>query len=170
MTRAAAFALPEVIIALHHDGRTFIPLRRFSLNLTIAVTISIAIFSFTPLAAWYIFQVQDMVAEVGELALSSLALFVLFPALAVITSWLRGLLIQSRHTRYVNIAMAINLALTALVLSWGVFRQWPGLPSAALALNLASLGEVLYLVYRTRLTLPTGIDLFGSAKAQASQL
>jgi hypothetical protein len=169
VSRAAAFALPEVIIALHHDNRTFVPLRRFSLSLAAVVTLSMAVFTFSPLARWYVYQVQDMIAEVGELALSSLALFIFFPALAVLTSWLRGLLIQSRHTRYVNFAMAINLVITAAVLAWGVMRQWPGLPAAALALNLASLGEVLYLIQRTRQTLPVELSLFRSPEAQPTQ-
>ncbi len=166
ITRAAAFALPEVIIALHHDRRTFAPLRRFSLSLIAVATAVMLVFTFTPLAQWYVFRVQDMLPEVGELALSSLTLFALFPALAVLTSWLRGLLIQSRYTRYVNVAMAINLVITAGVLVWGVFRQWPGLPAAALALNLASLGEVTYLILRTRQTLPVDLNLFRSPGAQ----
>jgi hypothetical protein len=169
ISRAAAFALPEVIIALYHDRRTFVTLRRFSMSLTAAVTLFMAVFTFTPLARWYVFQVQDMIAVVGELALSTLALFIFFPALAVLTSWLRGLLIQSRNTRYVNVAMAINLIITAAVLLWGVYRQWPGLPAAALALNLASLGEVLYLIQRTRHVLPSELNLFGSPTAQPTQ-
>jgi hypothetical protein len=170
MARATAMALPEVIIALHHDARTFVPLRRFSLYLTGLVTLFMAAFVFTPLADWYVFQVQDMTTAVGELALSSLPLFVLFPALAVIISWLRGLLIQSRHTRYVNLGMVVNLAITITGLIWGVAQQWPGLTAAALALNLASLGEVVYLAVRTRHTLPFDVSLFGSPEAQPSRL
>lgn len=169
MARAAALALPEVIIALHHEARTFAPLRRFSLYLAAAVTGAIALFTLTPLSSWYVFEVQDMTAEVGALALSSMSLFLLFPALAVITSWLRGLLIQSRHTRFVNFGMIINLSITGIVLVVGVARQWPGLPSAALALNLASLGEVLYLTWRTERTLPLDLTLFGATRPRPSQ-
>ncbi len=165
MARAAAMALPEVIIALHHEPRTFAPLRRFSFYLTIAVTVAMVLFTLTPLASWYVFEVQDMTAEVGALALSSMSLFLLFPALAVITSWLRGLLIQSRHTRFINVGMMINLSITAIVLTIGVARQWPGLQAAALALNLASLGEVLYLVWRTQKTLPLELTLFGVTRS-----
>lgn len=166
MARAAAMALPEVVIALHHDASTFRPLRRFSLYLTAASTILLGVFVLSPLAEWYIFKLQDMTQEVGELALSSLGLFLFFPAMAVITSWLRGLLIQSRHTRFVNVGMAINLALTAVTLIIGVYQRWPGLPAAAIALNLASLGEVLYLLWRTQQTLPTGQSLLRVPKTQ----
>ena len=169
MARAAAMALPEVVIALHHDARSFVPIRRFTLVMTLVVSAAFILFVMTPLSRWYVFRVQDMTPEVGPLALSSMILFLPFPALAVLTSWLRGLLIQSRHTRYVNIGMAINLTITGLTLVIGVVRQWPGLPTAALALNLASLGEVIYLAWRTRHTLPLELALFGSSKIQPSQ-
>ena len=170
MARAAALALPEVIIALHQDAPTFAPLRRFSLMLAGAVTMAMALFVFTPAAEYYIFGIQDMTVPVGELALSSLALFILLPALTVLTSWLRGLLIHSRHTRYVNVGMAVNLTLTAAALLLGLAQQWPGLPTAGLAMNLALLGEVLYLAWRTRETLPAGLPLFGSPRTQPSRL
>lgn len=161
MARAAALALPEVIIALHRDRGTFGPLRRFSFTLVGAVTAATAVFTLTPLAAFYVFQLQDMTPDVGELALSSLSLFLLFPALAVLTSWLRGLLIHGRHTRDVNVGMVINLAVTGATLLFGLRQTWPGLPTAALALNLASLAEVVYLTWRTRAALPADLPLFG---------
>ncbi|MBP8947353.1 MAG: hypothetical protein KBG73_00825 [Candidatus Promineofilum sp.] len=164
MARAAALALPEVIIARHRDRSTFGPLRRFSFTLVGAVTAGMAVFALTPLAGIYVYRVQDMTPEVGELALSSLSLFLLFPALAVLTSWLRGLLIHGRHTRDVNVGMAINLAVTGAALLIGLQRQWPGLPTAALALNLASLAEVFYLTWRTRAALPADLPLFGASQ------
>lgn len=166
MARAAAMALPEVVIALHQDSTTFNPLRRFSLTLTTVTTLLMVGFVLSPLAAWYVFTVQDMTQEVGNLALSSLVWFLLFPALAVLTSWLRGLLIQGRHTRFVNIGMGINLVITAITLVIGVWARWPGLPTAALALNLASVGEVVYLFWRTQHVLPLGDSLLRSPKTQ----
>lgn len=170
MARAAALALPEAVIALHSGTPTFVPLRRFSLTLTAAVTAGMALFVLTPLARLYVFRVQDMTQEVGSLALASLPLFLPLPGLTVLVSWLRGLLIQSRHTRYVNVGMAVNLTITALVLVLGVTRRWPGLPTAALAMNLALAGEVLYLAWRTRTTLPASLPLFGAPRTELSGL
>jgi hypothetical protein len=166
MARAAALALPEVIIALHRDRGTFGPLRRFSFTLVGAVTVATAVFTLTPLAEFYVFRVQDMTPDVGELALSSLSLFLLFPALAVLTSWLRGLLIHGRHTRDVNVGMAVNLAVTGVTLLVGLRQAWPGLPTAAVALNLASLAEVVYLTWRTRAALPADLPLFGTPRTR----
>jgi hypothetical protein len=165
--RAAALAFPEVVIALYQDGRNFVSLRRFGYWLTVAVTLSFAVFTFTPLEELYVYWIQDMAPEVGALVLESVPLFLLFPALAVITSWLRGLLIENRATRHVNIGMAINLTVTAVVLAAAVMQQWAGLPSAALALNLASLAEVVYLTWSAQhhLTLPLG--LFSRPRVEA---
>lgn len=170
MARAAAMALPEVIIALHEDQSTFVPLRRFSLTLAIATTLLMMAFVLTPLAAWYLFQVQDMSLVVGQLAQSSLIWFLFMPALTVVISWLRGLLIQSSHTRYLNVGMVINITITAILLVLGVVQQWPGLLTAALALNLASVGEIAYLLWRTQQTLPIGYTLFGTRRTQTVNL
>jgi hypothetical protein len=44
------------------------------------------------------------------------------------------------------------------------------LPTVALALNLAAAVEVVYLLWRARLTLPVGVALLGRPKAQPSRL
>lgn len=169
VARAPALALPEVVIARYQSSGDFLPLRRFSFLMAATITIVITLFVVLPTAQIYIFRIQDMTEPVGELALSSLPLFVLYPGIAVFISWLRGLLIKSRHTRYVNSGMAINLTLTASLLLVGVRLQWPGLPAAALALNVAVLAELIYLSLKTRTTLPIDLQLFGSPKAQFSQ-
>ncbi len=87
---------------------------------------------------------------VGELVKSSLLLFLFFPALTVLVSWLRGLLIKQGVTREVNLGMAINLLITAVILAIGLNYHLPGLHTAAIALNIAVFCEVVYLLWRTR--------------------
>lgn len=160
IARAAAFAWPEVVIALSDGQKTFFPVRKFTLNLSAILTIFMFIFVFTPLSVFYLFVVQDLTPVVGELVRQSLVLFLLFPALAVFTSWLRGLLIKERATKAVNIGMVINLVVTAVVLTIGLYLRLPGLQTAAIALNLASLCEVLYLALRTRHVLTFNFPLY----------
>jgi hypothetical protein len=168
LARAAAMALPEVVIALSDRPDNFVPLRRFSFYLTGVVTLLTAIFIFSPLASIYVFDIQDMTPEVGALVLASLGLFLFFPALTTITSWLRGLLINGRSTKTINFGMAINLATTTLILLLGVNRRWPGLQTAAIALNLASAAEILYLGWRTQRVLPVYLPLWRTAKPRAT--
>jgi hypothetical protein len=168
LARAAAMALPEVIIALSNRPATFIPLRRFSFNLAAVVTLLTALLLFSPLASFYVFAIQDMTPEIGALALSSLGLFLFFPGLATIISWLRGLLINGRSTKTINAGMAINLATTAFILLLGINRHWPGLQTAAIALNLAAAAEILYLGLRTQHILPIHVPLWRTTKQKAT--
>ena len=159
MSRAAAFAWPEVVIALSNGVKTFQPIRRFTFNMVAVLTVFMAVFILTPLSSFYIFVIQDMTELVGEITKASLALFLFFPALTVLVSWLRGLLIKQGVTKEVNLGMAINLLITAVILVYGVKNNLPGLTAAATALNIAVLCEVVYLLWRTRMILAPEIQL-----------
>jgi hypothetical protein len=160
ISRAAALALPEVVIALSEGEKTFRPIRRFTFTLTAIITILITIFILTPLAEVYLFNIQDMTRDVGELARSGLALFIPLPGLAVLISWLRGLLINQRKTKFVNVGMGLNVLATVIVLGSGMLLRWPGISTAALALSVASLVELIYLWWRIRNLLGFRFTLF----------
>lgn len=170
IARAGAMALPEVIIARLHHGTNFVPLRRFSYTLAGVVLVGMMIFTFSPLSRLYVFGVQDMTKAAGEMVATNLSLYVLFPALTVLGNWLRGILIHNRSTRPVNIGMALNLTITALVLFIGVQLRWRGLPAAALALNLALAVELAYLALRTRVVLPPNLHLIDFRPAPAARV
>jgi hypothetical protein len=167
ISRAAAFALPEVVIALSEGERTFRPIRRFAFSLMVVITVLITIFILTPLADLYLFNLQDMTRPVGELARSGLALFIPLPALAVLISWFRGLLINQRKTKFVNVGMGLNVLATVAVLGAGMFFQWPGINTAALALSAAALVELVYLWWRIRSLLDFRFTLFDRPAAAA---
>ena len=145
IARSPASALPEVVIALTRGRETLRPIRRFVLFLAAANTIVMALFLFTPLIDMYLLRVQDATAVVAEIAHSGLIFFLLLPALFVLISWLRGLLIKTRSTRVVNAGMFVNLAVTAAILVLGVLLKMDGIPTAAIALNSAALIELAIL-------------------------
>lgn len=149
IARAAAFALPEVVIALSDGEATFKPLRRFSLSLTAASTILMALFLATPLIGFYLLVVQDLTAPVAAMAREGLLIFLALPGLTTLISWLRGLLIDARATRAVNGGMAINVIVTAAFLFLGLSQNWPGINSAAIALTMAAVAEFVFLWRRT---------------------
>lgn len=169
MARAAALALPEAVIALSQGPHTFKPIRRFSVMLAVGLTILMTIFVFTPLSDLYVFVVQEMTPLTGDLTLSGLLLFLPFPALATMTSWLRGLLINEQATKAINMGMAINLLVTAVVLAVGLQLRLPGLPTAAVALNIAAFVEIIYLTWRTERALPVGLSLWRDPQPVACQ-
>jgi len=145
VARAAPFALPEAVIALTKGPDTLAPIRRFTLTLAAAVTGLTALFVFTPLVDAYLIRVQDAAPAPAEMAGQGLYFFVLLPGLTALVSWLRGVLINTRATKVVNLGMAFNLAATALVLFAGMQAQFPGLVTAALALDSALIVELVIL-------------------------
>ncbi|MDT8305912.1 MAG: hypothetical protein RRC07_08255 [Anaerolineae bacterium] len=167
MARAAAMALPEAVIALTRGPESYSAIRRFSLTLAALSVAGMALFALSPLLGIYLDQLQDAERSVAGLAGYGTRLFLLYPALFVVVSWLRGLLIKVRATRSVNMGMLINLVLTALVLALGVALRWPGITSAAAALYLAIIAEMFYLARRVRLRL--GIRLWVDTAPPALQ-
>jgi hypothetical protein len=146
--RAPALSLPEVVIALTDGKRTFAPLRRFTLSLTGVTSIIMVLLALTPLLSFYLFIVQDTTEAVAAMAKLGIILFIPLPALAIMISWIRGLLIDARTTRIVNAGMAINLTVSAIILILGAQLQWPGISSAALALTIAAAVELAFLWWR----------------------
>jgi hypothetical protein len=168
ISRAPALALPEVVIALSRGESTFRPIRHFTRNLVLANTAGMVLFVFTPLASFYLFQIQDTTQAVGTLARSGLVLAVPIPALALLVSWIRGLLIDRRATRAVNAGMAVNLIITALVLGLGMIVQLPGIPTASAALTLALAAEFLFLWWRVGHALDFQFTIFESGRQAIS--
>jgi len=145
IARAGANALPEVVIALTKGPDTLKPLRRFTF-ISMAVTTGLmALLIYTPLIDLYLFEAQDATTAVGEAARYGLYFFILLPALATLISWMRGLLINTHATRIVTVGMAINLLVTAAILFIGVQNRFPGILTAAVALNCAAFVELFIL-------------------------
>lgn len=146
--RAPAFALPEVVIALTDGERTFAPIRRFTLSLVGANSLVMIAIALTPLLYVYLFGIQDTTSEVAAVARQGIILFIPLPAIAVLISWIRGLLIDGRATRVVNGGMAVNVVVTAAILLTGVRLHWPGINTAAVALTAAAAIELAFLWWR----------------------
>lgn len=150
MTRALAFALPEVVIALTKEEDTYQPVRGFALRLAGISILGMVVLIFTPLLSFYLLRVQDADAGVSEIARSGIQLMLLLPAVTTLVSWLRGLLINKRATKSVNGGMFVNLGLTAAVLVTGLWMRAPGVATAVIALNLAAAAELVYLLWRAQ--------------------
>jgi hypothetical protein len=150
MTRALAFALPEVVIALTKEEDTYGPVRGFALRLAGISILVMATLIFTPLLTFYLLRVQDADAAVSELAGSGVRLMLLLPAVTTLVSWLRGLLINKRATTSVNGGMFVNLGVTAVIVVTGLFLRAPGVSTAVIALNVAAAAELFFLLWRAQ--------------------
>lgn len=144
IARAPAMAAPEAIIALMQRAGAA-ALRRFALTLAVGVLTGMLVLVFTPLLDVWLDRVQRVPAGVGDLVRHGVWLCLVFPVVTLAIFSLRGFLISRKQTGTVNGGMAVNLAATAAVLAVGLWQQWPGITTAALALNLAAVGELLFL-------------------------
>lgn len=156
MARAAAMALPEAVIALTRGPESYAVMRRFAFTLALVSILGMLLLIFTPLLPGYLLGVQDAEPSVAGLAAYGTRLYLLYPALFVLVSWLRGLLIKRHATTAVNIGMGINLAVTALLLVMGVAGRYHGITVAAVALNAAIMAELVFLLWRGQQVLASG--------------
>jgi hypothetical protein len=132
LLRSGGVALQEVVVALLADQGSYLGLRRFSHNLALA-------------SLWFT-GVAGLPADLAALARVPAALLVLVPALTVLTSWQRGVLVHFSRTAAITVATAINIVVLLLVVLAGVrVLPWPGVVTAALALGASLVAEVVYL-------------------------
>lgn len=156
MARAAAMALPEAVIALTRGPESYAAMRRFAFTVALVSGLGMVLLVFTPLLPGYLQGVQDAELSVATLAAYGARLFLLYPALFVLVSWLRGLLINRHATTAVNIGMGINLTVTGLLLVLGVAGRYHGVTVAAVALNVAIVLELAFLLWRGQQILASG--------------
>ena len=146
LLRSGGVALQEVVVALLADQTSYQALRRFSHSLALALTSIAVAVTLTPLASLWFTGVAGLPADLAALARVPAALLVLVPALTVLTSWQRGVLVFFSRTGAITVATAINIAVLLAVVLGGVqVLPWPGAVTAALALAASLLAEVVYL-------------------------
>jgi hypothetical protein len=76
---------------------------------------------------------------------SGIALGLALPFINSIHSWLRGLLVAAHSTKFVYWGMGLNLTVTSLLVTIGVFCHAPGVATAVIALSAAFTTEIFYL-------------------------
>ncbi len=103
-------ALQELVIVLVKSGKSKQIVQRFSLQISILVTVACVVIAATPIAEWYMAEVQDLPAELLPLTTLPLILMGITPFLAGVISWLRGYNILLGETRIVAIEGGIFLA------------------------------------------------------------
>jgi hypothetical protein len=145
--RAMAFSLPEVVIALDDGAGARRALARFSAALAaVSLTAMLAVVA-TPLAGVYLFTIQATTPEIAEVARQGFYLFAPMPAMVVLLSWRRGLLMKARQTVVVNGGVVVRLCVLVPVLAAGVHWHASGMATAAWAVNLSIAAELAFLAW-----------------------
>ncbi len=146
--RATGLSYQEVAIALlgkrHEHVRE---LGRFAFVLGLAASAGLAVIGFTPLARVWFETISGLTPELTAFAIVPTRVLAILPALSVLLSFQRAILVQGRLTRPITLATAtevggIVLALLALIHGLGLV----GATAAAIAFLAGRLASNSYLV------------------------
>ena len=111
--------------------------RNFAAILGVSSSAALSLIVFTPLAHAWFETVAGLPPELVELALAPARIAAIFPALSVLMSFQRALLVSSRLTRPLTGATALEVAAIAVILSVAIFRyDLMGAVAATLAVVL----------------------------------
>lgn len=147
--RSIGLSFQEVGIALLGEKqKNYKPLRNVAIMLGSAVLILFSIVSFTPLAFFWFYNVSGLSLELAQFALLPTKILVLTPALMVLLTFLRSLMVNSRKTKQITLATTIELmtVIVLLVVTTQVFGMI-GAIGAAVSMAIARMLANGYLLF-----------------------
>jgi len=144
--RAMGLSFQDAAIALLGKKNEHFPeLLRFGAGLGIAVTAGLAAIAFTPLADLWFVTISGLTPGLAEFALAPTRIMVVLPALSVLLSFERAILMQSRVTHPITVATALEVAGIAVLFASGGW--WIGLVGVTAAFISYVGGRVLSTTY-----------------------
>ena len=156
--RALGLSYQEVAIALlGRNNEHFDELARFAIGLSVATSAALAVIAFTPLAGVWFVTISGLSPELAEFAIVPARILAPFPALSVLLSFQRAILVQGRYTRPITGATAlevVGIAVAFVILSRGL--DFVGVTAAMTAFVVGRLASNLYLVPACVRVLQTG--------------
>ncbi len=115
--RALGLSYQEVIISLMgQKNEGFHQLKNFGLILAVLLVTIVALFAFTPLSEFWFITVSGLSVSLAEFSKLPLIIMFFFPALTVIISIQRGLLVSSKNTNPITVGTIIEFSTIVLLL------------------------------------------------------
>lgn len=150
--RSLGLSYMEVVVALiGEDFKGYLPLRRFAVMLGSGVVCGLGLIAFTPLSEWWFEVVSGLSTELADFALTPTRILVLMPALSVLLSFQRGILVMGNKTATVSIATGIEVSAIIIILSIAIYYlNAIGAIAAAVAFILGRLSSNTYMFHHIR--------------------
>lgn len=152
--RAIGLSFQEAAIALMGKRFEHFPeLARFATWLGLAASGGFALIAFTPLADFWFITVSGLPPDLAAFAITPTRILAPLPALSVLLSFQRAILVQGRRTRPITVATVIEVTSIALlfpVFGWGIGLV--GVTAAVMAFVIGRVGGVAFLLGKTRST------------------
>lgn len=115
--RSLGLSFQDASIALLGDHmEQYRPLRNVACTLAIVTSVCLAVIAYSPLSFLWFYDVSGLSIELTEFAIPPLQILVLLPALSVLLSFQRALLVNARTTKVITSATAIEVSGIAMVL------------------------------------------------------
>ena len=146
--RSAGLSYQEVGIALLGERREhYERLRNFAVLLGLAASTGLGVIAFSPLSTLWFRELSGLSAELTGFALLPTRLLTILPALSVLLSFQRSLLVHARQTTPITGASAIEIIGVFLILRLAIYRlDMIGAVAAAVAIVLGRMLGNLWLV------------------------
>ncbi len=146
--RSFGLSYQEVSITFlgeHNQGLK--PLARFAAGLMIFVTSGMLAVGFTPFHDFWFGTVSGLSAQMVDFARPPVRILVLLPALTVLLSFQRAILVTHKRTQPITIGTVLEVSLIAVIM-WILIERafFIGVIAAALAMLLGRLGCNTYLI------------------------
>lgn len=114
--RSMGLAFQDASIALmgddfEHHGE----LKRFAWSLGTATSAGLALVAFTPLSDVYFVGVSGLTDELAAFALTPTRLIVALPAMSVLLSLQRAILVESRRTQHITVASGLEVSTVGIL-------------------------------------------------------
>jgi hypothetical protein len=150
--RTPGLSYQEVAIAMlgeHRGNRSSV--LRFGVLLAAGAALGLGLVVWTPLAGLWFVSVSGLSEELAAFAMTPGRILTLMPALSVLLSLQRALVVHGRRTGPVTTASAVEVGTIALALALGIaFMDQPGATVAAMAFMVGRVAANLVLVAPVR--------------------
>jgi len=149
--RALGLSYQEVIIALIGERKEkFKPLLKCAIALAVILVVVLALFAFTPLSDFWFITVSGLSEPLADFAHLPLMIMFFFPALTVLISIQRGVLVAAKNTRPITggtITEFVTIVIIMMILISNM--NLVGAVAAVIALILGRLASNIYLMHST---------------------
>lgn len=153
--RSLGLSYQEVIIALLGEKNEGLkPLLHFAFLLALFLVGGLSLFAFTPLADFWFITVSGLSASLADFARVPLMIMFFFPALTVLISLQRGLLVASRNTKPITTATITEVLIIVIMMIILVNElDVIGVVAAMFALVAGRVAANVYLIFVSGQTL-----------------
>ncbi|NWG28570.1 MAG: hypothetical protein HXY48_08560 [Ignavibacteriaceae bacterium] len=149
--RALGLSYQEVIIALIGEKREkFKPLLNFAIVLAVVLVVVLGLFAFTHIADFWFITVSGLSQSLAEFAEPPLMIMFFFPALTVLISIQRGVLVATKNTQPITVGTItefLTIVITLILLINHL--NFIGAVAATIAFVAGRIASNIYLMHST---------------------